>query len=153
MAALPAIAAVATIVGTAVTVGATIFGGKKEQEADYAEAALLEVRGREEFAAAQREALQRRREGKLLESRQQAVAAASGAGAGADDPTIVKLMTETGELTEYAASTIMYGGLSRRDAYYQTAGARRRGGDATLLGSIIGGVGRGIGGISALRDL
>jgi hypothetical protein len=151
---MAALATIAAVVGTVASIGSAIYTGQQLNEAAQIEAHNLEVVGREEFAAAQREAQERRLEGKLLESRQLAVAAASGAGAGLDDPTIVKLLTTTGELTEYAVSTIGYRGERLRDAYYRSADAKRRGGEASLFGSYLSAFGElGAGGANIASTL
>ncbi|MFA7308414.1 MAG: hypothetical protein WC026_17285, partial [Hyphomicrobium sp.] len=101
----------------------------------------LEEKGKEELAASQRDAIQKRREGALINSRQQALAAASGAGAGSDAPTIVKLMTDTAGQAEYNAQVDLYGGKSRKEGLFNAAANRRREGKASLLGSVLGGFG------------
>lgn len=131
----------AGLAGAAVTASGQIYQGQQEKEAAYVMAAGDEARGREEFAASQREAEERRLEGELIMSRQQAAAAASGGGAGSDAPTIVRLMTETGKRAQFGADTVRYGGESRRDAYFRNAGARRKSGDASFIGGILSGVG------------
>lgn len=157
MAALPAIAIGLAVTGAVVSAGAAVYGGIKAKEAAEIEGKQLVRQGKEEFAAAQREALEARLAGKLLQSRQQAVAAASGGGAGFDAPSIMKLMSETGERTEYAAQVAMYGGESKRRYYNDAADAARRGGQNSLIGSVLKGIGTlagGIGeGISMVPDL
>lgn len=144
---LVAAAAIATIAGTAVTVGSTIFAGSKQREADYITADQLAATGREEFAAAQREAGERKLELALLQSKQQAQAAASGGGAGADAPTIVKIMTDTAARGQYGVDSTMFVGETTKSQYYRAADAKRRGGDNSFLGSILTGIGQGVSGV------
>ncbi|MCO5159621.1 MAG: hypothetical protein M9939_00675 [Mesorhizobium sp.] len=134
MAALPIIGALISGVGT-------IASGIAANNAAQQEAMQLEEKGKEELAASQRDADQKRREGALINSRQQAVAAASGAGAGMDAPTIVKLMTDTAGQAEYNAQVDLYGGKSRKEGLFNAAANRRREGKASLLGSVLGGFG------------
>jgi len=134
MAALP-------LIGAAISGIGTILGGVAANNAAQSEALQLEEKGKEELAASQRDANQKRREGALINSRQQALAAASGAGAGADAPTIVKLMTDTAGQAEYNAQVDLYGGKSRKEGLYNAAANRRREGKASLLGSVLGGFG------------
>ena len=134
MAALPLIGALISGIGT-------IAGGIAANNAAQSEAMQLEEKGKEELAASQRDANQKRREGALINSRQQALAAASGAGAGADAPTIVKLMTDTAGQSEYNAQVDLYGGKSRKEGLFNAAANRRREGKASLLGSVLGGFG------------
>lgn len=149
MAALATIAPILTLGAAVVGAGVSIYAATKKNEGAQVEAAQMESVGRDEFAAAQRDALEARLQGKLVQSRQQAAAAASGGGAGWDAPTIVKLMTETGERTDYAARAAIYGGVQRRESLYRSAEATRRSGQASLLGgylsaagTLMGGVGR-----------
>lgn len=134
MAALP-------LIGAAISGIGTILGGVAANNAAQQEAMQLEAKGKEELAASQRDADQKRREGALISSRQQALAAASGAGAGSDAPTIVKLMTDTAGQAEYNAQVDLYGGKSRKEGLYNAAANRRREGKASLLGSVLGGFG------------
>lgn len=134
MAALP-------LIGALISGAGTIASGIAANNAAQQEAMQLEEKGKEELAASQRDANQKRREGALVNSRQQALAAASGAGAGADAPTIVKLMTDTAGQAEYNAQVDLYGGKSRKQGLYDAAANRRREGKASLLGSVLGGFG------------
>lgn len=134
MAALP-------LIGAAISGIGTILGGVAANNAAQSEARQLEEKGKEELAASQRDAEVKRREGQLINSRQQALAAASGAGAGSDAPTIVKLMTDTAGQAEYNAQVDLYGGKSRKEGLFAAAENRRREGKASLLGSVLGGFG------------
>ena len=129
------LSAIGTVIGAA---GSIASGVAAKRNADF-EAAQLEAKGKEEFAAAQRDAEAKRREGALITSRQQALAAASGGGA--DDPTIVKLMTDTVAEAEFNASTAMYGGEQRKRGLFDSAKGRRMEGRASLLGSVFDGLG------------
>lgn len=153
MASLATIATVAsigaTVVGTGFQIYSSIKAGNDQREALYERAAQEEALGRAEFAAAQRESLERRLEGELILSKQQAAAAASGGGAGADAPTIVRLMTQTADRADYGAKVAQFGGEDRRNTYYRSAVASRRTGDAArtggyldAAGSLAGGIGR-----------
>lgn len=122
--------------------GATIYAGNETRKASYEAAKRDETAGQAEFASAQREAQERRLEGELVMSRQQAAAAASGGGAGADAPTIVRLMTETAKRSRYGQESTMFGGRSRRQTYFDSATSRRQTGDANFLGSIFTGLGQ-----------
>lgn len=121
------------LVGAGVAAEGERARGKAEQEAAYDEAHQMEAKGKEEFAAAQRDAMAKRKEGNIANSRIQALAAASGGGA--DDPTVVKLMTGVTSEAEYNAQTDMYGGISRKEGLFTGARNRRKSGDASLLGS------------------
>src|ERR1051325_11422191 len=128
-------------IGSVVSGVGTIAAGAAENNAAKFEAAQMEQKAKEEVAASQRDAIAKRREGAILNSRAQAVAAASGGGAGTDAPTIVKLMGQTAGEADYNAQTAMYGGYSRAAGLQDSAKARRASGKASLLGSVIGGFG------------
>jgi len=121
--------------------GGTIASGVAADRAARQDALNMEAAGKEEVAAAQRDAQAKRREGQLINSRAQALAAASGAGAGVDAPTIVKLMTQTSGEAEYNAQSAMFGGFSRQAGLKQGAASRRAEGKASLLGSVLSGLG------------
>jgi hypothetical protein len=133
--------------GAIVSAGGTVASGVAANNAAKFESEQMRIKAAEERAAAQREAQAKRREGDLVMSRQQALAAASGAGAGTDAPTIVKLMTDTARDSEYNAQTAQYGGESRSRGLLDSAKARRASGRASLMGSVIGGFGQGAAGL------
>lgn len=132
--------------GTAASVAGTIAQGRAQNAAAQFEAKQMDMKAKEETAAAQREAEQKRREGLLVGSRQQALAAASGGGAGSDAPTIVKLMSETAGQAEYNAQSEMFGGTQRAAGLVDSARARRLSGKASLLGSNIAATGQALAG-------
>lgn len=130
------------LIGAAVSGAGTVMSGVAANQAAKQEALQMEAKGREELAASQREADAKRREGQLVNSRAQALAAASGAGAGMDAPTIVKLMSQTAGAAELNAQTDLFGGKSRKQGLFDAAANRRREGKASLLGSVLGGFGQ-----------
>jgi hypothetical protein len=135
---------VAAAIGAA---GSIASGIAQKNAADY-QAEQQEAQGKEEFAASQRDADAKRREARIVQSRQQAVAAASGAGAG--DPTIIRLMTQTAGQGEYNAQTALYTGEQRKRGLFDAAKATRLSGRASLLGSFIEGAGTLTKGISGV---
>lgn len=130
-----ALSAIGTTAGLIGTIGSGVAANRAAQQ----QALNEEAQGKEELAASQRDAQQKRREGALLASRQQALAAASGGGA--DDPTIVKLMTDTASNADLNARSSMYGGISRQMGLNSSAKARRTTGKSSLLGNVLGGFG------------
>jgi hypothetical protein len=150
--------------GTAITIGSAVVGAGasvisaystyQQGEAQKAElerqAGVDELAGKNEYAASQRQAEERRLEAKLVQSRQQAYAAASGGGAGADAPTIVKLFGDTERRGEYGAQTVMYQGEAARDDYYAAASAKRATGQNNFFGSILAAAGTLAGGVGKL---
>ena len=76
-----------------------------------AQAAAMEQGAGQERAAAQRAAIEQRRQGRFVGSRAQAIAAASGGGA--LDPSIVNLMGDLGSEADFRAATALYQGEDR----------------------------------------
>lgn len=163
MASLATIASIATISAAVVGTGAAVYGayqsgenakqqGASDREAAYMLAQQEEATGREDFAASQRDARERKLEGELIMSRQQAVAAGSGGGAGADAPTIIRLMTETAKRARYGEESVLAGGRARQDRYNASAAARRISGDNSFLGGIKGAQGALLSGIGSLAS-
>lgn len=128
-------------IGALVSGIGTIASGVAANNNAQFEAQQMEMRAKEETAAAQREAQDKRREASLINSRAQAIAAASGAGAGTDAPTIVRIMSDTAGRGEYNAQSALYGGYSRAAGLRDSAKGRRAEGKASLLGSVFGGFG------------
>lgn len=142
MASLATIATVATVGSALVGAGTAIYSGYLQKQAADTTAHTLENQGKADFASAQRDALQKQLETKYLLSTQQAQAAASGAGAGSDAPTIVRMMTETAKRGELASENVMYTGDLYKHNFGASAAAAREGGDASFLGGFLGGAGR-----------
>ncbi|RWN26523.1 MAG: hypothetical protein EOR97_28175 [Mesorhizobium sp.] len=142
-----------SMMGTALSAVGTVAGGvAAKNDADF-QAQQYEMKAKEEVAASQREAIAKKREGDLVNSRSQALAAASGAGAGMDAPTIVKLMAGTAAQAQYNADSAMYGGYSRAAGLKDTANSTRAAGKASLLGSVGSAFGTVLGGIDGSRLL
>lgn len=156
MAALATIGPALAIGSAVVGAGASAFSAYSTYQQGQAQQAQAEqvaqqdmLAGKNEFAASQREAELRKQEGNLIMSTQRAYAAASGGGSGADDPTITKILTDTGAKTQFGADSYMYQGQQREDDYFANASATRQTGannfmGATLsaLGTLAGGIGR-----------
>jgi len=147
-AAAPFIMAGAAVVGA----GAAVYGALSAKEQAEQQAKEQVAMGKERFAAAQRETLEAKLAGKLAQSRQLAAAAASGAG-GADSPSIVKLMTETGERSRYAQEVAMYKGYSERDYYFDAARNTRSEGNASLIGGVLRAAGTLAGGLAQAGEM
>lgn len=130
------------LIGGLLSAGATVAGGIAEKNSADFEADQLKRKGQEEFAASQRDAEQARKEATLANSRAQALAAASGGGAGTDAPTIIRLLQDTAGQGEYNAQTQLYGGKSRQAGLLDQAAGRRASGRASFLGSTLSGFGQ-----------
>lgn len=152
MAALATIASVATIAAAAISAGGAVYEGYQSQQANELEARQEKKAGDLEFASSQREADQRRLEGQLIMSRQQALAAASGGGAGADAPTITKILSDTGEAADLNSRNTIFQGASRRQDYFDSASARVATGQGNFFGGILRGLGSLAGGIGRYAE-
>lgn len=154
-------AAAMTVVGTVMQASAQsqqadamrAQGAANQQAADYT-ARSMEIQAGQERAVAQRKAIAQRRQEGLVQSRAQALAAASGAGA--SDPTIISnasLITREGELgaltsmyqgeqsaqnLETGATLKRYEGASGRAGSDAMAGAT----DTAAAGTVFSGLGR-----------
>jgi hypothetical protein len=107
-----------SLIGTAVSAAGTIAGGAAAKSAAQAQAQMNEFRAQQAQVAAgqaraggQRDALERRRDGALAQSKLQAQAAASGGGA--SDPTIIGLGESIAGRSKLGALTEMFKGESK----------------------------------------
>lgn len=130
------------LIGALVSAAGTVASGVAEKNASEFEAQQLDMKANEENAAAQREAAQATKEADIAMSRQQALAASSGAGAGSDAPTIIKLMSDVAGQGELNQQSILYGGQQRASGLIDQAKGRRMSGKASLLGSAFGAFGQ-----------
>jgi hypothetical protein len=129
------------VIGAVISGLGSVVGGIAANNAAAFEADQLEQKAKEERAASQRDAIEKRKEAAFVQSRQQALAAASGGGAGTDAPTIMKLMASTAGQGEYNAQAALYGGENRARGLMDEAMGRRMSGRASLLGGVFGGFG------------
>lgn len=150
----------ATAAGAGVSAMGTIAGGdaaaaagRSQQQAYDFKAKQEDMAGQEARASAQRQALEERRKGTLLQSTLQARSAAGGGAA--DDPTVVDLGGDLAQRSEYSALTDMYRGENRARGYEDSAAgarysglasvaegeARQRASRLSAAGTIIGAVG------------
>src|SRR5262245_47667509 len=122
-----------TAASTALQAAGTLVGGDAAAQAGRARAQAYnfqakqqDMMAQESRAAAQREALDKRRQGDLLQSQLQARAAASGGGAA--DPTVLDLGGGLAGRSQLAALTDMYRGENRaRGLEDQAMGSRMTG--------------------------
>lgn len=140
-----------TLLGTGMKLGGTIGGGfaamqqgKTAQKVANYEAEGMRRQGTEEFAAAQRTAMERRRETDLLTSRQIALGAASGSAV--NSPGLLDIIGDTEQRGRYREDAERYVGEQRRAGLNDKANmrvvegqaARSRGSNA-FVGSILEG--------------
>lgn len=111
---------------------AAAANGARTQAADYFTAAQLDQQAGQSMASGQRQALEQKRQAKLVQSRALALAAASGAGA--SDPSIIRLMGRIGAEGAYRAGVAMYQGEENARLLRLKAAGARYEGDAALAG-------------------
>lgn len=140
MAAMAAIAAIATGVSGALQAAGTIAAGKASaqqgQLAQFAanyEAKQLDIKAKDEKASAQREMLELRREKESTLGRLQTVAA--GSGFSATDPSTLSIADEISRYGTYREGLALYGGDVRsQDMKLAAAGRRFEGARALQSG-------------------
>ncbi|WP_016745739.1 hypothetical protein [Rhizorhabdus wittichii] len=121
--------------GKVLQAGGSIFGGIAANKAAKAEARQMETQAGLERATSQREAMEERRQARLLNSRALAVAAASGGGA--DDPSVVNLMADIDGEGAYRALTALYEGETEARGLEAQAKARRKEGKNAKIAGFI----------------
>lgn len=136
--------------GKVVSAGGSIFGGIQKSKALKFEAKQLEGNAGLERAMSQREAMEERRQARLLNSRALAVAAASGGGT--DDPTVVNLMADIEGEGEYRALSSLYSGETSARGMEAEAKARRKEAKNAKIAGFIDGASSILGAGSSLAD-
>ena len=148
MAAMGIIGGVIGLVGSIVSAAAMQRQAAAERNAAEYNAQVNEQRAMMERAAAQRTSLEKKEKKDYALSALQARAAASGGGAGVNDPTVINLATEIEGKGEYAAMLDMYSGEQK--GRYQEAEAdigryigeeKAKASEVKAFGTILGGVG------------
>lgn len=135
-----------SLIGTGLTVAGTVGSGIAAKQQGKAAAESLKRQGTEEQAIASREAEDRRRDVGLVLSKQKNVAAASGAGV--LNPTILDIMGDTAQRGDYYARSATSAGENRAAGLMDQAAAARFKGDSAFSGSILEGIGKGVGGVN-----
>lgn len=145
------LALLATIAGTIMQASGQMAAGKAAQKAADFEAAQLDIKAKEERAAAQRESEQYEHQTKLALSELQSKGAAGGFTA--TDPTALALADEITKYGTFQQQMVAYGGESRGQGLESQAAGRRyegaakaaaaKGGAAATLLSGFGGLAKG----------
>ena len=146
MAELATIAAIASIASTAGAAGAAVKQGNTQKAmADY-QAEQMKRKAAEEHAAGQRSAIERRDQAGMVQSRQIALAAASGAGTA--NPTVLDLVEEAAGRGEYFAQGELYQAKSAAAGLRDNAKATAYGGKAAQDAGYMSGFADLLGGVS-----
>lgn len=117
------LAAAALVAGTVLQAKGTIDEGNAANKQAKYEAAQMEANAGTNRAVAQRQAIEQRRKGRILESNLQAQAAASGASA--TDADVVGLAGDIGAESEYNALSNLYEGEEKARNLEGAASVRR----------------------------
>lgn len=128
----------------------SILGGFAKSKSLKGEAKQLDANAGLERAMSQREAMEERRQARLLNSRALAVAAASGGGA--DDPTVVNIMADIEGEGEYRALTALFNGEASARGLENQARAKRVSARNAKIGGIIEGASSLLGAGASLKD-
>lgn len=150
MASLATIGMIAGLAGTAVSAVGTIAAGAAQKNAMDYRAAQEKQAALESTAAAQRTSLEHQRQAGLAQSRLQAVAAASGAGA--TDPGVLSLGGNIAGRGEYQSLMDMYTGENRAAGLNDAATADEMTGSADQTGSYFAAGGTILGGAASMFD-
>lgn len=150
-AALPAWAGPAmTVASSAMGAGANIGAGLSSRNAANYQAEQLDQAAGQQRAASQRAAYDETRRSTLLQSRAQAVAAASGGGA--SDPTVVDLVSRIAGEGSYRSQLALYQGSEAARALEGRADAARFQGKQAARAGYIGAFSSVLKGASSLFD-
>lgn len=126
----------AAAIPSAIQAAGTIYGGIQESRIAGVEAQQQRQAAIQTLAGSQREAEIARKQTVLVQSRQTAVAGASGAGA--TDETVQNIEAETGRMGEYNALTALYNGQSAAQNLMLQSKMTAFAGKQNLIGSAIG---------------
>ena len=132
---------------TALSAGGTIIGANAEARSLKSEATQLDTQAGQDRASSQRAAIEQRRQARLLQSRAQAVGAASG---GASDPTVVNIISRLAGEGQYRALTALYEGEEMARSKEMQARARRQEAKNTKRAGYISAAGQVLGGASSI---
>lgn len=132
------LAIAAMVAGTVLSAAGQVQQGNAANKAAQYQAQQLDVNAGQQRAVAQRQAINDRRAGRLAESKLQARAGASGAGAG--DPTVINLAQDIGAQSEYNALTSLYDGEEKARGMEGEADMKRYEGKMAKKGATIGAI-------------
>jgi len=100
-------------------------------------------------ASGQRRAAEQYRRARLIQSRQKAIAAASGGGA---DVSVINLMGEVDREADLNARTEVFNAATQANAAGERADAARASGRNQFTAGVLGGIGAGISGASSMYE-
>lgn len=148
MSGIETIAAIAGLAGTAVSTAGTLATAGQQSAALEFEAKQRRQQAQEAEASAQRAAAARYREGRILASRQAAVAAATSGDT--TEQSVINIMGNTARETELAAGTEMYKGLNQAKGFRDAAMVADTNARSSLVSGTLGAFGTALSGVSSM---
>ena len=146
MAALPALAAIASIGGAGMGVAGALQQGSASQAAANYQAQVNKQQAAQALAAGTRDSYEKNLQTDLVQSKQ--LADAAGSGAGVQTPTISDIYSQTAGRGNYLARGALYQGQEKNQAYnMQAQDALYRGAAANQAGDLSA-IGTGLKGLS-----
>lgn len=149
MAGLAALATIAQGAGTLVSVVGAVNKGAQQASSSRYQASVEEQQANASLAAGQHRAAEIHKEGRFIESRQRAVAAANGGGG---DVSVRREMGLTRMETELSADTEIAGGQTTANRYRDAAAVSRVNARRHMTNGVLGGIGQGINGAVSMYD-
>ncbi|AXV15122.1 hypothetical protein CYG48_05055 [Neorhizobium sp. SOG26] len=140
------LALIAGGIGTAVQTFGTIQAGREANARAQYEAKVQEQQADEAYAASQRDAAEKYRQGRLMLSQQRA--AIAGSGGDLTDPSVLDIMGDTAAEIDLAARTDIYKGDQQARGYNDAAKNSRISGKNALNASYISAAGSLFSGVS-----
>ena len=144
-----AIGTVLAVASTALSVVGTLQSGKQEEARFNYEAKVREQQADQALAAGQRSAQQRYREGRILQSRQRAVAAAQG---DTGDKSVLDILGFSERETQLNARTEIANAQNQANSLNDAARIARLDGKNAIRNARLGAIGEAIGGASSIFD-
>jgi hypothetical protein len=149
MSGLEVIGAISALASTAVGVFGTITAGN-EQKAQYEyQAKVAEQKADEARAASQRDAISKRREGDIIQSRMRSVAAAQG---GLSDPSVIDAFGDVESEVSFAREQDIYAGEQQGRGYEDAAAMARFNAKNAVKAAKIGAAGELFKGATSMYD-
>lgn len=139
--------AVFGLIGTGLNIAGSIAAANAQKAQMEAAARAEEKRGREQFAAYQRKAIEHQKKGEVAQSRAMALAASSGAGA-SGSPSVIETIGDIAEQAAANAEVEMTSGKLAKSGAENQAAIYRMKGKSDYQGSLLEGLGKGVGYLS-----
>lgn len=141
---LGAVAIGMSVVSAGMTIAQGFTQASAQKSIADAQAKQMRQQAGQERALAQRQAYEQQQEGRIVASRARALAAASGGGASALDPTVLDIYSGIAGESEYRALSALYAGESRGQNLEYSARLAKATGQMQAQNSIMSGLTSGL---------